>query len=45
MPELGHVAGGNLQVFPDDAECIKQRVDEVLNWVDSVIKKSSPLML
>ncbi|CAE6075964.1 unnamed protein product [Arabidopsis arenosa] len=39
VPELGQVAGGGLQVFSVDAECIKQRVDEVLQWVDSLEHK------
>uniref|UniRef100_A0A1J3K305 Transcription factor GTE6 n=1 Tax=Noccaea caerulescens TaxID=107243 RepID=A0A1J3K305_NOCCA len=39
VPELGQIPGGNSQVFPVQAESIKQRVDEVLNWVDSLEHK------
>lgn len=35
-PKLGQISGGDSQVFPVEADCIKQRVDEVLLWVDSV---------
>ncbi|ESQ45271.1 hypothetical protein EUTSA_v10010479mg [Eutrema salsugineum] len=39
VPELGQIPGGDSQIFPLDAETIKQRVDEVLHWVDSLEDK------
>ncbi|KAL1199860.1 Transcription factor GTE6 [Cardamine amara subsp. amara] len=39
VTELGQIPGGDSQIFPVEAECIKQRVDEVLHWVDSLEHK------
>lgn len=35
-PELGQIPAGDSHVFPVETDCIKQRVEEVLLWVDSV---------
>ncbi|CAA7019224.1 unnamed protein product [Microthlaspi erraticum] len=39
VPGLGQIPGGDSQFLPVEAEGIKQRVDEVLNWVDSLEHK------
>ncbi|CAN8254686.1 unnamed protein product [Cochlearia groenlandica] len=39
VPELGQFSGGDSQIFPVDAESIKQRVGEVLQWIDSLEPK------
>ena len=38
VPESGHIPAGESKIIPVEAESIKQRVEEVVQWVDSVNK-------
>ncbi|KAF8052908.1 hypothetical protein N665_1492s0012 [Sinapis alba] len=39
VPESGHIPAGESKILPVDAESIKQRVEEVVQWVDSLEHK------